>query len=41
MKKNTITKTVAACSLCLTVLASGISASATYNVGVQNRMGGM
>ena len=41
MKKNTITKTVAACSLCLTVLASGISASAAYNVGVQNRMGGM
>lgn len=41
MKKNTITKTVAACSLALTVLASGISASAAYNVGVQNRMGGM
>ena len=39
MKKNTITKTVAACSLALTVLASGISASAAYNVGVQNRMG--
>ena len=41
MKKNTITKTVAACSLALTVLASGISTSAAYNVGVQNRMGGM
>ena len=41
MKKNTITKTVAACSLALTVLASGISASAAYNVGVRNRMGGM
>ena len=39
MKKNTITKTVAACSLALTILASGISASAAYNVGVQNRMG--
>jgi len=39
MKKNTITKTVAACSLALTVLASAISASAAYNVGVQNRMG--
>ena len=41
MKKNNITKTVAACSLALTVLASGISVSAAYNVGVRNRMGGM
>ena len=39
MKKNTITKTVAACSLAFTIFASGISASAAYNVGVQNRMG--
>ena len=37
MKKNTITKTVAAGSLALAVLASGIYAGAAYNV--QNRMG--
>ena len=39
--KKTIVKSAAACGLCLTLLASGISASAAYNVGIQNRMGGM
>ena len=39
--KKTIVKTAAACGLCLTLLASSISVSAAYEVGVQNRMGGM
>ncbi|MBR1567070.1 MAG: hypothetical protein IJ649_09925 [Oscillospiraceae bacterium] len=39
--KKTIVKTAATCGLCLTLLASSISVSAAYEVGVQNRMGGM
>ena len=39
--KKTIVKTAAACGLCLTLLASSISVSAAYEVGAQNRMGGM
>ena len=38
--KKTFVKTAATCGLCLTLLASGVSAGAAYNVGVQNRMGG-
>lgn len=38
--KKTFAKTAAACGLCLTLLASGVSAGAAYNVGVQNRLGG-
>jgi len=39
MKKQFV-KAAASCGLCLTLLAGGVSASAAYNVGVQNRMGG-
>ena len=39
MKKNFV-KSAAACGLCLTLLASGMTVSAAYNVGVQDRMGG-
>ena len=38
--KKTFAKTAAACGLCLTLLASSVSAGAAYNVGVQNRLGG-
>ena len=39
MKKKFV-KTAAACGLCLTLLASGVSAGAAYSAGVQNRIGG-